>query len=276
MTVALVLSIVVHLALFAAVLVVRQNGHNLWLTADVDAIVSVTLRVGAASRDAVSTSPVEADSLESAVPVEQRDGGSNRIAREVNQSASPAVDTVSPTVISAERAVSPAATARETSPADQQEQRSPPVSIPSSAVLQQVIGEVTEQGRAEFQPQDCTAAQRRSRLINCRDVSPSTADVADASSPVSLVSLTSTRVNPFIRRPETRTRPLTGLDVEQLRSQLDSAGLDDVTGGFAVEEIFQTMEVYSGSGNRRLDRLREQIYRNDPAYQQAQRILNPR
>ena len=63
---------------------------------------------------------------------------------------------------------------------------------------------------------------------------------------------------------------------QQLQSGIEASNLDGVGDQFLQEELRQSIEVYSGTGNTRLERLTEQAYRNDRAYQQAQRVMNPR
>jgi hypothetical protein len=63
---------------------------------------------------------------------------------------------------------------------------------------------------------------------------------------------------------------------QQLQENLAGIGLDSAAAEYLQEQLSQGIEVYSGSGNAPLERLQEQIYRNDETYQQAQRVLNPR
>lgn len=142
--------------------------------------------------------------------------------------------------------------------------------VPDSVALRHTVRAVRELQSRNGNLTTCTPAQRRSELIDC----------PDAAEPDYTVALRDPEYLLFSQpRDNDQSRRAMGTisgNQQQLRSGIQAFSLDEVDNQYLLEELSQGLEVYSGTGNTRLERLTEQIYRNDPAYQQAKRIMTPR
>jgi len=145
-----------------------------------------------------------------------------------------------------------------------------PVRVPDTLTLRQAVRSVSEMQNRTTELSECTPAQRRNALFDCPDPGEP--------------GYTAALLNPVylsfnLPGPDEQSRRAMGTvadNQQQLRSGIQAfspAGVDDE---YLLEELSQGIEVYSATGNTRLERLYKQSLRNDPVYQQAERIMNPR
>lgn len=153
------------------------------------------------------------------------------------------------------------------------EQERPAVTVerPTGLTLRQTVRDLFEQQAVEEGRSSCTFVQQQNELLDCDSFS----------SPDYRAVLESPAYATFGpgQVVVSRARQSMGLiagNAEQLRVGIRAVESDAVNGGYFNEELSQAIEVYSGSGNTRLERLVEQAHRNDRAYQQMRRIMNPR
>ncbi len=152
----------------------------------------------------------------------------------------------------------------------EKEVENPVLPIRDALTLRQTIRSINDREKADEVLRECSPAQRRNLLFDCPD-----SEESDFS------ALTSNPVFLSFNQPRIadQSRRAMGVMVgnqQQLRSNIETFSLDEVTNSYLLEELSQGIEVYSGSGNTRLERLTEQILRRDPGYQLAKRIMNPR
>jgi|GEM_PF-3143563 len=147
---------------------------------------------------------------------------------------------------------------------------SEPVRIPDTLMLRQTVRHVRELHDVDSVLSSCTPAQRHNELFDCPD--PVDLDYTNALRNPIYFSFNQSQTDVQSRRA---MGTIAG-NQQQLRSGIRSYNLDGVDNDYLLEELSQGIEVYSGTGNTRLERLTDQIYSNDPVYQQAKRIMNPR
>jgi len=136
--------------------------------------------------------------------------------------------------------------------------------------LRQAIRATTSDSDVNLTIQDCTEAQRRNSLLDCPENSGASADSEDLTR---WVFASDTEVEPARGR---RVAGILAENRQRLMAGLNAANLEADDYLLQTEQLEAGIEVYRGQGNAPLQRLQDQIYRNDAAYQQAQRALNPR
>ncbi|MBT8148031.1 MAG: hypothetical protein KJN90_14325, partial [Gammaproteobacteria bacterium] len=144
------------------------------------------------------------------------------------------------------------------------------VTTPDTLTLRQTVRAIGERQRSAQALSSCTLAQRRNELFDCRDNEQP--DYAESLRVPIYLSFN-------LPQPDDQSRRAMGTidgNQQQLRAGIQAASLDGVNNEYLLEELSQGIEVYSGTGNTRLERLTEQILRTDPVHQQAERIMNPR
>ena len=147
---------------------------------------------------------------------------------------------------------------------------SEPVRIPDALALRQTVRQVHQLQNSEAVMSNCTPAQHRNDLFDCPD--PLEPDYTEAFHSPIYLSFNQPQADDQSRR----AMGTVAGNQRQLRSGIQAFSLDGVDNDYLLEELSQGIEVYSGTGNTRLERLTDQIYRNDPVYQQAKRIMTPR
>lgn len=142
--------------------------------------------------------------------------------------------------------------------------------LPSAIALRQAVREATGTGGADAAAAGCSPLQSRNEILDCATPLPDWQAGGRLNPQTTRVGFAATVA---------RGRAVAGT-LASNRSQwltgLDNADLDERTRRQLTDQLEAGIEVYTGNGNTPLQRLQEQVYRNDPAYQQAQRILNPR
>ena len=143
-----------------------------------------------------------------------------------------------------------------------------PTQPPSLLSLREAVAEISAQQEKKYSLTECTFMQSRSEFLDCTDQSEiEYTDVLQ--NPVYLA------FNPAREVDRARGAIDTVIsNQQQLRANLGSIIINGVNSDYFEEELSQGIEVYSGTGNVREERLLDQIYRDDPVYQQAQRVLN--
>lgn len=142
--------------------------------------------------------------------------------------------------------------------------------VPDSLTVRRTVRNLQEQQRVSSADLACSDWQRRNRLLNC-----SLLEQTDYSQSLTNPVYLSLNPPPL----DNQARRLMGT-VGRFRDQLQTAVEEDspasVTGDYLLEELNLGREVYSATGNARLERLSDQMQRNDPAYQLQKRIMTPR
>ena len=145
-----------------------------------------------------------------------------------------------------------------------------PVRSPDALTVRQTVRTMRDRQNTEAVPSSCTLIQRRNELLDCPELDQPDYTTA-LRNPVYL-SFNQPLADDRSRRA---MGTITG-NQQQLRSGIQGFSLKGVDNDYLLEELSQGIEVYSGTGNTPLLRLTDQMYRNNPAYQQAKRVMNPR
>ncbi len=144
---------------------------------------------------------------------------------------------------------------------------------PSVLALRQAVRDLTTSQSNRPVGTDCTAAQSRSKLLECNGIAEPEAEFTlRARVPLKFI-----QVDPVDEQGQTRRIMATvARNRQTLQRGIEAAVIDSVGENFLKQELNQAIEVYANTGNTPLLRMEQQIYRNDVTYQQARRILNPR
>jgi hypothetical protein len=153
-----------------------------------------------------------------------------------------------------------------TSPSNAEQSDRPRSITPDQMAIRQIVKSMSDREAKNNWQFNCTQSQKNNEFIKCAD---------DASDIIDSQSLDSRRYFLTAQPDNTarRAQAFIGQNTATLRSRLNSVALDNITSGQLLEDIEASISVYSNTGNVPVQRLTDQIYANDPAYQQMKRVM---
>lgn len=142
--------------------------------------------------------------------------------------------------------------------------------LPTTLDMRRIIEDVSAREQARLALPECTPLQDEDSLIACEETDALNFDALDHNSTYSWF-------NPQreISRTE-RTIGILAADANVIEDGVLAAGMDPIAAATLLSTLRAAAEDYSGTGNARLERIRDEVYRNDSTYQQMQRVMNPR
>ncbi|MES3006750.1 MAG: hypothetical protein V4751_03165 [Pseudomonadota bacterium] len=142
--------------------------------------------------------------------------------------------------------------------------------LPTTLDMRRIIEDISAREQASLALPECTPLQDERSLIECEETDALNFDALDHNSTYSYF-------NP--QREISRTQLTIGIlaaDANVIEDGVLAAGMDPIAAATLLSTLRAAAEDYSGTGNTRLERIRDEVDRADPTYEQRQRALNPR
>lgn len=142
--------------------------------------------------------------------------------------------------------------------------------LPTTLDMRRTIEEISAREQARLALPECTPLQVERSLIDCEETDVPNLEALDHNSTYSWF-------NP--QREISRTQRTIGIlaaDAKLIKDGVLADGMDPIAAATLLSTLRAAAEDYSGTGNARLERIRDEGYRNDSTYQQMLRVMNPR
>ncbi|MDO9319534.1 MAG: hypothetical protein Q7V56_15235 [Gammaproteobacteria bacterium] len=142
--------------------------------------------------------------------------------------------------------------------------------LPSTLDMRRIIDDIGAREQARLALPECTPLQDERTLIDCEEANALNFDALDRNSTYSYFNS---------QREISRTQRTIGVLAAQanvIEDGVRAAGIDPIAAATLLNTLNAAAEDYSGTGNARLERIRDEAYRNDSTYQQMLRVMNPR
>lgn len=142
--------------------------------------------------------------------------------------------------------------------------------LPTTLDMRRTIEDISAREQARLALPECTPLQVERSLIDCAETDVPNLEALDHNSTYSWF-------NP--QREISRTQRTIGTlaaDAKLIKDGVLAAGMDPIAAATLLSTLRAAAEDYSGTGNARLERIRDEGYRNDSTYQQMLRVMNPR
>lgn len=142
--------------------------------------------------------------------------------------------------------------------------------LPTTLDMRRTIEDISAREQARLALPECTPLQDERSLLDCEETDVPNLEALDHNSIYSWF-------NP--QREISRTQRTIGIlaaDAKIIEDGVLAAGMDPIAAATLLNTLRAAAEDYSGTGNARLERIRDEVYRNDSTYQQMLRVMNPR
>ncbi len=142
--------------------------------------------------------------------------------------------------------------------------------LPTTLDMRRTIEDISAREQARLALPECTPLQDERSLIDCEETDVPNLEALDHNSTYSWF-------NPA--REISRTQRTIGILAAHgnvIEDGVLAAGMDPIAAATLLNTLRAAAEDYSGTGNARLERIRDEVYRNDSTYQQMLRVMNPR
>lgn len=142
--------------------------------------------------------------------------------------------------------------------------------LPTTLDVRRIIEDIGAREQARLALPECTPLQDEHSLIDCEKTNALNFDALDRNSTYSWFS-----PQREINRTQ-RTIGVLAAQADTIEDGVRAAGIDPIAAATLLNTLKAAAEDYSGTGNARLERIRDEAYRNDSTYQQMLRVMNPR
>ncbi len=142
--------------------------------------------------------------------------------------------------------------------------------LPTTLDVRRIIEDIGAREQARLALPECTPLQDEHSLIDCEKTNALNFDALDRNSTYSWFS-----PQREINRTQ-RTIGVLAAQADTIEDGVRAAGIDPIAAATLLSTLKAAAEDYSGTGNARLERIRDEAYRNDSTYQQMLRVMNPR